>query len=55
MPGFVNAHAHTPMTLLRSFKDDVTLDEATASLGIPVLPLSVSGHALLHALTQKEE
>ena len=26
-PGFVNTHAHTPMTLLRSFKDDVPLHE----------------------------
>lgn len=27
MPGFVNTHCHTPMTLLRSFKDDATLNE----------------------------
>jgi len=26
MPGFVNAHAHTPMTLLRGAKDDCCLD-----------------------------
>ena len=25
MPGFVNAHTHTPMTLLRSFVDNVEL------------------------------
>lgn len=27
MPGFVNTHCHTPMTLLRSFKDDAPLNE----------------------------
>lgn len=27
MPGFVNCHAHTPMTLLRSVKDDCNLQE----------------------------
>ena len=27
MPGFVNAHAHTPMTLLRGVKDDSSLHE----------------------------
>lgn len=27
MPGFVNAHAHTPMTLLRGVKDDASLHE----------------------------
>ena len=27
MPGFVNAHAHTPMTLLRGVKDDASLNE----------------------------
>ena len=27
MPGLVNAHTHSPMTLLRGLKDDVTLDE----------------------------
>ena len=27
MPGFVNAHAHSAMTLLRGVKDDVVLDE----------------------------
>lgn len=27
MPGLVNAHTHTPMTLLRGLKDDCTLDE----------------------------
>lgn len=27
MPGFVNCHAHTPMTLLRGFKDDVNLQD----------------------------
>ncbi|MBQ9790965.1 MAG: amidohydrolase [Clostridia bacterium] len=27
MPGFVDTHCHTPMSLLRSFKDDATFDE----------------------------
>jgi 5-methylthioadenosine/S-adenosylhomocysteine deaminase len=27
LPGFVNGHTHTPMTLLRGLKDDVTLEE----------------------------
>lgn len=27
MPGLVNAHTHSPMTLLRGLKDDCTLDE----------------------------
>lgn len=27
MPGFVNAHAHSPMTILRGVKDDVALEE----------------------------
>lgn len=27
MPGFVNTHCHTPMTILRSFKDDSPLKE----------------------------
>ena len=27
MPGFVNAHAHTPMTLLRGVKDDYNLQD----------------------------
>jgi len=27
MPGFVNTHCHTPMTLLRSLKDDAPLNE----------------------------
>lgn len=27
MPGFVDTHCHTPMTLLRSFKDDAPLNE----------------------------
>lgn len=27
MPGFVNTHCHSPMTLLRSFKDDAPLNE----------------------------
>ncbi len=27
LPGFINAHTHAPMTLLRGLRDDVTLDE----------------------------
>ncbi|PYU10905.1 MAG: hypothetical protein DMG29_16705, partial [Acidobacteria bacterium] len=27
MPGLINGHTHTPMTLLRGIKDDVTLQE----------------------------
>ncbi len=27
MPGFINAHAHTPMAILRGVKDDVNLNE----------------------------
>jgi 5-methylthioadenosine/S-adenosylhomocysteine deaminase len=27
LPGFINGHAHVPMTLLRGLKDDVTLEE----------------------------
>ena len=50
---------YIPESMLRHegdcFLDDVTLCEAAEALGIPVLPLSVSGHALLDALTQKEE
>lgn len=27
MPGFINTHCHSPMTILRGFKDDISLDE----------------------------
>lgn len=27
MPGFVNTHSHSPMTILRCFGDDLPLDE----------------------------
>ncbi len=30
MPGFKNAHTHTPMTFLRSFADDLPLQEWSA-------------------------
>ncbi len=32
------------------FLDDVTLDEVEKTLGVPVIPVSVSGHALLSAM-----
>lgn len=36
MPGFVNAHAHTPMAILRGVKDDSVLDEWLFNGVVPI-------------------